>query len=320
MQYDLKVGPCKSVNERKRSLKIGTQIFRIVSMFVGGILISRVVLYLNTQNIKGIAPFGMAYLLAVIIRNDEKNIISAALGTEIGYLTISFNISDSYINLIPIIFLVVYSLIIKGLNKQVKDFIMYGIIFFGYVNYGIFINQYDIGIGITMAAINTVIVIPIFYIIKYGISSLEEFNTSYFFAAEEIISIGIIICLMVSGIGNINILNIEIKNILAYLIIMVIAFVGGATYGSVMGISMGIIIGISSGNMIESIAFFSAAGLIVGIFKDTGKIFSFLSYLIMYLSLALYSKRLGLEPLLEVCLAGVIFFVIPKSVRDLIGT
>ena len=320
MQYDLKVGSCKSVNERKRSLKIGTQIFRIVSMFVGGILISRVVLYLNTQNIKGIAPFGMAYLLAVIIRNDEKNIISAALGTEIGYLTISFNISDSYINLIPIIFLVVYSLIIKGLNKQVKDFIMYGIIFFGYVNYGIFINQYDIGIGITMAAINTVIVIPIFYIIKYGISSLEEFNTIYFFAAEEIISIGIIICLMVSGIGNINILNIEIKNILAYLIIMVIAFVGGATYGSVMGISMGIIIGISSGNMIESIAFFSAAGLIVGIFKDTGKIFSFLSYLIMYLSLALYSKRLGLEPLLEVCLAGVIFFVIPKSVRDLIGT
>ena len=320
MQYDLKVGPCKNVNERKRSLKIGTQIFRLVSMFVGGILISRVVLYLNTQSIKGIAPFGIAYLLAVIIRNDEKNIISAALGIEVGYLTISFNISDSYINLIPIIFLVVYSLIVKGLNKQVKDFIMYGIIFLGYLNYEIFINQYDIGIGITMAAINTVIVIPIFCIIKYGISSLEEFNTSYFFASEEIISIGIIICLMVSGIGNINIFNIGIKNILAYSIIMIIAFVGGATYGSVMGISMGIIIGISSGNMIESIAFFSAAGLIVGIFKDTGKIFSFLSYLIMYLSLALYSKRLGLEPLLEVCLAGVIFFVIPKSVRDLIGT
>lgn len=319
MQYDLKAGPCKSVNERKRSLKIGTQVFRLLSMFVGGILISRVVLYLNTQNIKGIAPFGIAYLLAIIIRADEKSIIGTALGVEVGYLTVSFNISDKYINLIPIVLLVIYSLVVKGLNRQVKDFIMYGIILLGYFSYGIFINRYDIGISVTMASINTIVIVPLFYVIKYGISSLEEFNTSYFFASEEIISIGIIICLMVSGVGDFNIFNIGVRNILAYSTIMLIAFVGGARYGSVMGILMGIIIGISSVNMIESIAFYSAVGLVVGMFKDTGKIFSFLSYLIMYLSLSLYSKRLGLEPLLEVCISGIIFFVIPKSVRDVIS-
>lgn len=319
MQYDLKAGPCKSVNERKRSLKIGTQVFKLLSMFIGGIFISRVVLYLNTQNIKGIAPFGIAYLLAVIIRADEKSIISTALGVEIGYLTVSFNISDRYINLIPIVLLVVYSLIVKGLNKKIKDFIMYGIILAGYFSYGIFVNQYDLGISITMALINTVVIVPLFYVIKYGISSLEEFSSSYFFSSEEIISIGIMLCLIISGIGDINIANVSIRNILAYSTIMLIAFVGGARYGSVIGVLMGIIIGISSVNMIEAIAFYSVVGLVVGIFKDTGKVFSFLSYLIMYLSLALYSKRLGLESLLEVLISGAIFFMIPKSVRDLLS-
>ena len=170
------------------------------------------------------------------------------------------------------------------------------------------------GVDITLCLLQTLIVIPIYYVIKYALNSLEEINTNYFFSSEEIVSIGIFLCLLVAGIGNINFSNYSIRNICALTLVLAIAYVGGATYGAMIGVSMGIMVGVASNDMMYSVAFFGVGGLIVGIFKDTGKIFSILSGIIIYFALALYSNAVTLKLGIEVLTSCILFLCIPKPV------
>lgn len=314
MQYGVQVDTYKKTKERSQISKLLNNLSLVIIMMTIGILISRVIFYLNTENIVGIAPFGVAFLLSVIIKNNVQITLGTSVGICIGYLTVSNSINCKYVNLIIVGILSLYSLLMIKLDRRTKDGILYLIVSGSYLLYGVVVNGYDYGVSITIALVNTVIIVPIYYVVRYGIRCIEDFNTNYFFSSEEIISIGLIICLAVSGVGDLNIFDVEIRNILAYIVIVSIAFTGGATYGTAIGVAMGIIVGISSGNMMEGITIYSSAGLIAGIFKDTGRFFSFLSYIVMYFAISIYSRELSISPLIEVVLAGGVFLLIPKKV------
>ena len=314
MQYGVQVDTYKKTKERSQISKLLNNPCLVIIMMITGILISRVIFYLNTENIVGIAPFGVAFLLSVIIKNNVQITLGTSVGICIGYLTISNSINCKYANLIIVVILSLYSILMTRLDRRIKDGVLYFVVAGSYLLYGILVNGYDYGVSITIALVNTLVIVPIYYVVRYGIRCIEDFNTNYFFSSEEIISIGLIICLAVSGIGDINLFGVEARNILAYIIILSIAFTGGATYGTAIGVAMGIIVGISSGDMMENITIYSSAGLISGIFKDTGRFFSFLSYIVMYFSISIYSKDLTISPLIGVVIAGIVFLIIPKKV------
>lgn len=316
MQYGVQVDTYKKTKERSQASKLLNNPFLLIIMMVTGILISRVIFYLNTENIVGIAPFGVAFLLSVIIKNNLQITLGTSIGICIGYLSISNNINCKYVNLVIVGILSVYGILMARLDKRIKDTILYFMVALSYLLYGVLVNGYDYGVAVTIAFVNSAIIIPIYYVVRYGIRCIEDFNTNYFFSSEEIISIGLIICLAVSGIGDFNIFSLEIRNIIAYIIVLAMAFTGGANYGTAIGVAMGIVVGVSSGNMMENICAYSTAGLISGIFKDTGRFFSFLSYVVMYFAIAIYSKDLSISPIVEVVIAGVAFLLIPKKVFD----
>lgn len=319
MQYGIDVEAYKREKKHKRIINLGEEPIALIGMLLGGLLISRVVVYLNIGNITGIAPFGLAYLLAVMKERDVKRNITVAFGILLGYFSIFNYISDGYANLVVITLLVSYGFIIQKTNKSLKQFQMYGIIVASYFFYGFIISGYDLGINITIAIINTLIVIPINYVIGYGTKCVQEIKTNYCFTSEEIISIGLLVCLIVAGIGDISIIEISVRQIFAYGIVLFVAYVGGGTYGAAMGIAMGISVGMSSGGgILDTIAFYGVAGLVSGIFKDTGKLFAFLSFLIMFFAISLYSRNLDIESLMEILFAGSIFFLLPKSLAEFI--
>jgi stage II sporulation protein E len=199
-------------------------------------------------------------------------------------------------------------------KKRKKELVGFIIILSSFFFYGIWINKYELGVDITLCIIQTLIIVPIYYVIKYALNSLEEINTNYLFSSEEIVSMGIVLCLLIAGIGNITFLSYSIRNICALTLVLGIAYVGGATYGAMIGVSMGIIIGISYNDMMYSVAFFGVGGLVVGVFKDTGKIFSILSGIIIYSALALYSNAVTLKLGIEVLASSVLFLCIPNPV------
>lgn len=167
-----------------------------------------------------------------------------------------------------------------------------------------------------MSIIETLIIVPIYYVIKYAINSLEVINTSYLYSSEELVSISMFLCLLIAGIGNVDFVDYSIRNICALTLVLVIAYIGGATYGAMIGVLMGIMIGIASNNMMYSVAFFGVGGLIIGIFKDTGKIFSILSSIIIYSALALYSNSVTLKLAVEVLASSFLFLCIPKLIYE----
>ncbi|MGL4109642.1 stage II sporulation protein E [Clostridium sp. LP20] len=319
MQYGLDIGEYKkSGTEKKKFLNLREEPIILMSILIGGLLISRVIIYLNRGSVSGIAPFGIAYLIAVMIRKNEKRTLIATLGVGIGYFTISSSITGGYINILAVGLLMIYNIVFSRGNKAIKEMRMFLLVLISFFAYGFFISKYDLGINITLSLINTVVIVPVYYVVRYGVNCIEEFNTNYFFSTEEIISMGIVLCLIVSGVGNLNIMDISLRAVLSYTIILLVAFVGGGAYGAAIGVSMGVIVGMSTGDMTLSIAFYSIAGLIAGIFKDTGKLFAFLSYLIMYLALALYSQNLNIASIIEAAISGVVFLMIPKSILKLI--
>ena len=315
MQYRIDMESYKRVGqEKKNKFKVKEEPLIMLSVFLCGLLVSRVLILIENNNVNIIAPFGLAYIMAISAKSNEKRVVMGGIGVLLGYLTILNKIENNYINIVVLLIISAYSILMKKANKKIRDISFFAITIISYLVYGALVKQYDLNINILIALVNVIIIMPIYYVIKYGINCLKELDTNYFFSTEEIISIGILTSLAVAGIGNINILGVSIRAIFAYAVILVVAFIGGGAYGAAIGVSMGVIIGISSGNMMESVAFYGLAGLISGIFKDTGKIFGFLAYIIMYVALALSS--VGLEPnnIISIGIAGVLFFLIPKSI------
>ena len=98
-----------------------------------------------------------------------------------------------------------------------------------------------------------------------------------------------------------------------YAIVISIAYVGGATNGATIGIAMGVVVGVTTGDMIGCIGLYGSVGLIAGLFKETGKVFSFISSILIFLIISFYSNGLNMQGISEILIGGMIFLIIPKK-------
>ena len=158
-----------------------------------------------------------------------------------------------------------------------------------------------------------IVIIPVFYILNYAIGCMQEINTNYFYSTEELISIAILSCLVIAGIGNFTIFGIEIRTIVALAMVITTAYASGSNSGAILGITMGIIIGIANNDLLISTTMYGICGLIVGVFKETGKIFSVLAYLISLFMILTYAGNITIQSIIEVVAAGIIMILIPKK-------
>ncbi|WP_160690160.1 stage II sporulation protein E [Clostridium sp. C2-6-12] len=317
VQYGLDINKYQEIKQSsiiKRKAWMKTTVVKLAVILVIGILLGRVNLLLNQSDSRGIAPIGIAYLMAIVTKENKKDMLAGAIGIAIGYLTINNMLMDGYVYLIATALITIYYAFVSSNKMRKRELVGFVIILSSFFIYGISVSKYELGVDIILCLLQTVIVVPIYYVIKYALNSFEEIDTNYFFSSEEIVSIGILLCLLVSGVGNISFLEYSIRNIFGLTLVLVIAYVGGASYGAMIGVLMGIMIGIAANDMMYSVAFLGVGGLVVGIFKDTGKIFSILSGIIIYFALAVYSNAVTLKLGIEVLASCFLFLCIPKPV------
>lgn len=317
MQYGLNVEKYEEVKKSqgiKKNLSSNITIKTAGSIFIAGLLLGRVNLLLNNSDSKGIAPFGLAYLLAIIMKNNKKDNLIAALGVAVGYFTIEDVLIDKNMYLISVGLLTCIYMILKTTRKKKKEILGFILILASFFLYGMIINSYELGVNMTLCLVETIVIMPIYYVIKYSIDSLGDIRINKVFSTEEMVSIGVLFCLLVSGIGNLYCYDYSVKNIFALALVLCVAYVGGAAYGAMIGVAMGIILGVASNDMMASVGFYGVGGLVVGIFKDTGKIFSILSAIIIYIALGLYSNVLTFKFGVEVLSSCALFLCIPKSI------
>ena len=185
--------------------------------------------------------------------------------------------------------------------------------------YGVLVGSSDIILHLIGAISVTALVFPIYYVVSYTLKCIEEINTQHFFSIDEIVSIELFICLLIVGIGTLSINDISFRNIAAILFIIALAFISDTNMGAGAGITMGIILGFATGNLMESIAIYGACGLVAGIFRESGKLFTALSFNIIFVIVTLYSGVFNNISFIEALVGTGIFLLIPKKIYNKIS-
>lgn len=319
MQYGVKIDNYKRAKDSenvKNNMKIEASSIGLIMAMVAGLLISRVYLDMTFGVVQVLAPFGLAYLIA-ITNYERKYILSSSLGVIVGYITLFNKVSNfsAYI----IISTIVTIISMSKLNKKARNIASFIIVFSGLFIYGVLVGSSDIILHLIGAISVTALVFPIYYVVSYTLKCIEEINTQHFFSIDEIVSIELFICLLIVGIGTISINDISFRNIAAILFIIALAFISDTNMGAGAGITMGIILGFATGNLMESIAIYGACGLVAGIFRESGKLFTALSFNIIFIIVTLYSGVFNNISFIEALVGTGIFLLIPKKIYNKIS-
>lgn len=319
MQYGVKIDNYKRAKDSenvKNNMKIEASSIGLIMAMVAGLLISRVYLDMTFGVVQVLAPFGLAYLIA-ITNYERKYILSSSLGVIVGYITLFNKVSNfsAYI----IISTIVTIISMSKLNKKARNIASFIIVFSGLFVYGVLVGSSDIILHLIGAISVTALVFPIYYVVSYTLKCIEEINTQYFFSIDEIVSIELFICLLIVGIGTLSINDISFRNIAAILFIIALAFISDTNMGAGAGITMGIILGFATGNLMESIAIYGACGLVAGIFRESGKLFTALSFNIIFVIVTLYSGVFNNISFIEALVGTGIFLLIPKKIYNKIS-
>ncbi|XZN28583.1 stage II sporulation protein E [Clostridium perfringens] len=319
MQYGVKIDNYKRAKDSenvKNNMKIEASSIGLIMAMVAGLLISRVYLDMTFGVVQVLAPFGLAYLIA-ITNYERKYILSSSLGVIVGYITLFNKVSNfsAYI----IISTIVTIISMSKLNKKARNIASFIIVFSGLFVYGVLVGSSDIILHLIGAISVTALVFPIYYVVSYTLKCIEEINTQHFFSIDEIVSIELFICLLIVGIGTLSLNDISFRNIAAILFIIALAFISDTNMGAGAGITMGIILGFATGNLMESIAIYGACGLVAGIFRESGKLFTALSFNIIFLIVTLYSGVFNNISFIEALVGTGIFLLIPKKIYNKIS-
>ncbi|MDB2062583.1 stage II sporulation protein E [Clostridium perfringens] len=319
MQYGVKIDNYKRAKDSenvKNNMKIEASSIGLIMAMVAGLLISRVYLDMTFGVVQVLAPFGLAYLIA-ITNYERKYILSSSLGVIVGYITLFNKVSNfsAYI----IISTIVTIISMSKLNKKARNITSFIIVFSGLFVYGVLVGSSDIILHLIGAISVTALVFPIYYVVSYTLKCIEEINTQHFFSIDEIVSIELFICLLIVGIGTLSLNDISFRNIAAILFIIALAFISDTNMGAGAGITMGIILGFATWNLMESIAIYGACGLVAGIFRESGKLFTALSFNIIFIIVTLYSGVFNNISFIEALVGTGIFLLIPKKIYNKIS-
>lgn len=314
MQYGIDVAPYQRVGKVNKEIKKKVdvkQILKVVLYFIGGFLISRVMLVNST------APFGIAALIAVVRYGSEIKSIAAGGGVLVGYISLlNSKVENVGAYLIIVATLVLMSYLLAKVS-DIKKLIYFSIVIFvEFIGYKLFINKTILPMALFTSILEIACILPIYYIINRSIICFKEFGTRHLFSNEEVICMAVTISLIISGTWGFMIYTVSFTNILALSFIICISYIMGSSVGAASGVAIGLIVGMCSKDMIVFISVYSICGLIAGIFKETGKIMTGLSYLVAFSIVKIYSNISSDFKIIEVIISCVVFYAIPNKIYN----
>ncbi|WP_343009814.1 stage II sporulation protein E [Clostridium celatum] len=314
MQYGVDIPTYKRKENKKSKKKTNVKNIsvKIGAIIILGFMLSRV----GFGFIDGLylAPFGLGYLISVIKKSNIKESTIAFLSVALGYLS-QYLINRDIIIYISIAAAILGIKYISSLTKkevQIKN--CFAIVIAMFVGLQCLLGNQDISINIFFSLVKSLIVIPVFFMINYGVNCMKEINSNYFYSTEELISLAILVCLIITGVGEFNIAGIAIRDVLALAVIITVAYAAGSNAGAVLGVTMGLIIGVGNNDIMISTTLYGICGLVVGLFTETGKIFSILAYFVVSFIVMTYSNNLNSTMIIQIAASALIMALIPKNV------
>lgn len=304
--------PYKRVVENNVKTRVNINIFslRYLLLFLSAVLVSRVVI------LNSLMPFGISFLIASYHVLSKAEAFFVAIFVVLGYV-LSFQKFLSFSHIATVIILTLFIPFISE-NKKVYKFSLIAFLIntvsnmlFRYFYISLDFIPYDI----IVAVFESAIMLASAYIFSYGIPFYSNKQTRRILSKEEVICFILILAIVVSGFGDINIYGFSLRNIITFLIVICFAYTEGTSMGAAVGITMGVVSGISDSTMHVNIGIFGFAGLIAGVFKDFNKFIVAVSFVVSSAMLSFYGTgSVALNNLmLESLIAAAIFMLLPTK-------
>ena len=313
MQYGVELFPYQRVKKvkgenEKNKFDDLPMLLMMVTYFLAGLLVGRVLM------INLMAPFGVAFLIAVIACEEGKVPLIAGCGTLLGYISLYNNVKYLPMYFIITATLITLNYILKNIENKKKLLLLFAAIFCEILFYKLLIANVSVGVASINSFFEVTCIFPLYFIINYSIICFKELKTRHLYSSEEIISMAVTISLAIAGTWGTSIHGVSIRNIIALAFVLIVGYVKGSSAGAASGIAMGTIIGITSNDMIIFVGVYGLCGLVSGIFRETGKIMSGVSYLLAFAVLKMYSD-IGVQfKVIEVIISCVIFVGVPQKI------
>lgn len=263
--------------------------------------------------VDGVAPFGIAFFLFFVKLDQYK--YQVFLSTLAGIL-LSFNDISSIAKYSICLFIILaFSNKIKKLDSVPKISLLGAVILLpmslGQTAYYSNNNIYDF-IIIFMEFIVTFISA---YIFSFGTKFLLNNKNKMYISPEEVVSLSLLIAFSIIGIGNIGLLGVSARGVLATVLILVASILGGSTLGATSGVIVGL--GFMISNVVSALymGVYSFAGLVSGAFNKLNKYISILGYLLSWIIIYSYTSGItsNLSQIIDIAIGCLIVSLIPKS-------
>jgi stage II sporulation protein E len=166
-----------------------------------------------------------------------------------------------------------------------------------------------------LASLEGAIALALVYVFENVLSVILDVNKRRILSNEEMISIGLFAALLIAGIWDIRFMSMSLRNILSVFFIILAAHIGGVGVGAAMGILMGFVLTMATGPDPLLIAGLGVCGLVAGTFRELGKSFTGLTFLLSNAFMAFYvsGSAITILSFREILVGTGLLMVIPNN-------
>jgi len=161
-----------------------------------------------------------------------------------------------------------------------------------------------------------IVVFTLNHVFENIIAIISGKHNKYALSKQQIIGLATLVCLIASGLGNLTILGLNLRDCLITLIILLFGYSGGPTLGATVGVISQSIIFLTSNNTHFFNGTSAFCGMLSGCLNGLGKVGSSLGFIAGNTIYTLYFDKLSnsFDLYRELLLSVVIFLAIPSSI------
>ena len=255
-----------------------------------------------------------------MIRRDKSP--QVFVGIVIGALTVSLSNAIYSFGIIAM-FLVMNKIIHRFIRSELRTlpFLVFIAIFTGrFIGY--YIEAFEVTpYNVLMAGVEASLgfILTLIFVQSIPLFSLSKRRQPL--KTEEIVCLIILLASMVTGTIGWNIQEITLAHVFTRYLVLIFAFIAGATVGSTVGVVTGLIFGLAHVESFPEMSLLAFGGLLGGLLKEGKKIGVSVGLLIATLLIGMYGTGTTnlLASLYETLIASFLFFLTPSALTNIIA-
>ena len=153
------------------------------------------------------------------------------------------------------------------------------------------------------------------FIFAYGVKFLIFNQNKMSIKTEEVISISLLTTFSIMGVGQMAVLGVSFRTVLATTFILISAIIGGASVGSSCGVIVGLAFIINNAVSAIYMGIYAFAGLIGGTFNKVNRYLCILGYILSCIIVFAYTSGIqsNVNSIRDILIGALIVSILPKS-------